>query len=390
MRSPLKAIARICTRIPVIVKLFLATAKPNKHRIALIEYAPGYHDECLPTWVVILNRLGYGVDIYLKRANLNKKLFEYLPKSHLDYTITLLPSAPGTDGCGKFFDTIERLWCYRNYRAVVFNSLLSHHAALFADAKWSRPTLCVLHNPQSALQAADYQQFFKNIPALPLVLNEHIATNLTSFQNYQWLLPAHALLPNLASADKKNLLSVQGNVDFHRRHYHALLPLASQLPDSWSIQLVGNILNEDGPTLHRAIQDADLIDKFILYDTSLEYAQYYTCIAQSRFLLVLIDQSLLPSYQHKATSSIATALITQTIPIMLRQMASWMHLEDIAITYDNDDDFIACLHRAMSLSSKEREAYQAKLFAYREEALNQSQANVARCLTDLGVPISSK
>jgi hypothetical protein len=180
-------------------------------------------------------------------------------------------------------------------------------------------------------------------------------------------------------------LCVQGNVEMTRRDYSLLLKLAQHFHDhamATKIKLVGNMTKADGPHLLYQIDKLGLEPYFEFQGSQnsneiIGYQDYYQRVYASDFILFLISDALLRTYQNRITSSLTICLALDCIPIVLEKYAVMAGIQDISLTYTDDIEFFAVVERALSMSTNEKQALRQKIRQKRELWLKQSEENLA-------------
>ena len=188
-------------------------------RCALVEFNH-YHDEVLPTFVWLLNRLDITPDVYMVERSARRRAFAR--SEGLRYRI-------------RAVETMDRLggldWRRRRYDLAIVNSM-EPPENLGRAAGLGVPVLGVVHNAHLLQDDAAYRAFFAARDHRPLVLGQHIAEQVGASAGAPWWIshvvfgapPREARTPG-----GPTIFAVSGNVEFARRNYDSLLDAATTL-----------------------------------------------------------------------------------------------------------------------------------------------------------------
>ena len=142
-------------------------------RCALVEFNH-YHDEVLPTFVWLLNRLDITPDVYMVERSARRRAFAR--SEGLRYRL-------------RSVETMDRLggldWRLRRYDLAIVNSM-EPPENLGRAARLGVPVLGVVHNAHLLQDDAAYRAFFAAPDHRPLVLGQHIAEQVGASAGAPW------------------------------------------------------------------------------------------------------------------------------------------------------------------------------------------------------------
>lgn len=360
-------------------------------RCALLEFNP-YHGEILPAWVHVLNRLGVEADVFASLRIIRNDPLGCV--RDLRYRQFL------TGGPAYLWHAARR---FKDYDFVVFNSI-EPRGVLARAARFERPALAVLHNAHLLRENSAYREFFARPARLPVTLAAHAARTWPEAQRDSWLAPVLLLSGDIAAPPvpetaRTARLCVQGNVEYKRRNYPALLDALAELHASGEtrvhVQIAGRNHIPDGKLLRRQAAERGLSAQFSytrrpFFFTDIGYRKYYATLTGTDFILPLVDDS--PPYraylEDKLTSSVVAAIGLVCVPILHRRLAELYGIEDAALQYENGG-LAQALRRASELKPDELARLRAALAQKRGELLAASCENIRALLQKLGLPAPS-
>jgi hypothetical protein len=354
-------------------------------RAALVEYN-FYHGETMPTIVSALNQLGIDVDCYGPTRLLRNNPFVY------------------TKGLRFSFRSTEalafRLWTGRrhfgDYDLLVVNSLEPKEHLRRAEQA-SIPTIGVVHHGAFLQGDPDYVRFFANPSRRPIVLAEHVSRYLAHFGQVEWLAPVYLgeFARRRPATPGPIRFCVQGNLEFDRRNYVSLIDAVDAVvTDGYrNLEIVHVGRNDppygpDGPAFKAMVRERHLEEYFRYTEGDLPYREYYGAIADSAFLLPLLDttDTRYSRYFHdQGTTSALVSIGIACVPVIHTELASLYGLGQFSIQYA-DGELDRALRRALELSEQELEACQAGLKQRRDHLMTQATANLGNVLAAVGLP----
>jgi hypothetical protein len=354
--------------------------------VAVVEFNY-YHDEILPTIVHALNALGIDPDVYVPARAARKDAFALT--SGLRYRVRLV------DGRSRLRDMVRRIRGtparHRRYDLLVMNSI-EPDDVLQAASRIDLPTLAVVHNADRLVDDGPYAAYFADRRHRPIYLGRHVARPQVGAGDHRWLAPVFLgdVPPGAVREDARTILCVQGNVEYTRRDYGALveavIPLAAERSD-FVIRVVGRSDTADGRDLRARVEERGVADRFTFSRGVISHRRYLTDIGTSDFIMPLLDgrqPAHAPYLESKITSSISMSVGLRVIPIAEAQLASLYGVESVAVTYEHGG-LPAAIRTALDLPAAVRSERIARLESLRSTALTASVANIAAAIDDLGV-----
>ncbi|HET7828696.1 MAG TPA: hypothetical protein VFL03_04000 [Candidatus Limnocylindrales bacterium] len=340
-------------------------------RCALIEFNE-YHDEVLPTFVWLLNRLGITPDVYMVERSARRRAFAR--STGLRYRHR------SVETMGRF----GRLrWRLGRYDIAIVNSM-EPPENLDRAARLGIPVLGVVHNAHLLADDPAYRAFFAAPDHRPLVLGQHIAESIGASGGTPWWI-CHVVFgapprqPPTPGAP--TVFAVTGNVEFGRRNYDALLDAAGELAaddQPFLVRIVGRSTYRDGKQLRATIEARGLAERFEFSPGEVAHPRFFRLLAESDFSLPLIDTSRVdfrPYLETKLASSVPFA-IGLGVPLVANDaLVRAYGIEGTGPTY-GDGGLTEALRRAIASSQDERDAWRGALAAKREEILESSLANL--------------
>ena len=220
--------------------------------------------------------------------------------------------------------------------------------------------------------------------------------------------PAHWMLPvvhvNDATANQwpepeaKRQVCVQGFVDFKRHNYKSLLDALAELRtaglQNWQVHIVGRNHIPAGKLLRKQVAERGLAAYFSFSRrpficTDVSYKNFYKIIAQTEFLLPLVDgagQVYSAYLTEKLSSAVIVAMGLGRIPVLHAKLAALYGIEDAAVAYP-DGGLADALRRAFGLAPERLLALRAALWKKRTEELLASRESIRLALHELGLPV---
>jgi hypothetical protein len=346
-------------------------------KCALVEFTP-FHGETVPTFVLLLNRLGIEVDVYLRSEVLASDPFSF------------------TEGlrCHRY-----RLESWPVRAAVKIRHFAGYDLVLACSCEPRTvlprlssipvPLVGVVHNAVLLLEDDQYRSFFDDGRRRPLVLARHQRSYLSPEVEARWVAPLHLMdEPTLIEANWRRFC-VQGWIDVRRRNYAALLDAVEQLDRDgirdFKIVLLGMELGLDGVRFRRSLNERSLGGYFDVTGEKPDYRSFLSTIASCGFVLPLVDSSphLRMYFQDKITSSISMALAMHRIPVVHQALADLYNLRSLCVDY-RGDGLADAMTRALSVPDEARRDIQNGLDTRRRQLLDASCENLYQTLVELG------
>jgi hypothetical protein len=347
-------------------------------RCALVEFTP-FHGETIPTFVLLLNRLGVEVDVFLRSEVLASDPFAYTNDlSHRNHRLESWPVRAGI-----------KIRHFAEYDFVLATSCEPRMVLPRLEAI-SVPVLAVVHNAVLLKEDEQYRGFFDDDLRRPLVLARHQAAYLGPNVNARWVAPVHIMADSSAVEPSWPRFCVQGWTDFRRRNYCSLADAVERLDTggkhAFEIVMVGKDYGLDGMRYRRTVRHRGLEGRFRITGDVPGYAEYFSAIASCGFTLPLVDSSphLRMYFEDKITSSISMAVGIGRIPVVHARLAELYGLDTSAVTY-TDGELAAAMAAALELPEAARQEMSERLRATRDSWLEISESNLADALHDLGL-----
>jgi hypothetical protein len=345
-------------------------------RCALFE-SNAFHGEVLPPWVHLLNCAGVAVDVYASSRILKNDPFSTAP--NLQFT----PYPAGT---------FARSLSSRRYEFIVLNST-EPETVLESVQKLDLPVVGTVHNAD-LLNTPPFSAFFDVPRRAPVMLAEHIWKAYGNGRG-TWIFPAVLAPPDLRQRGfEARRFCVQGNVEFSRRNYDALIDAVDLLRTDGcaglTISVIGRNHISDGKTLKKKIK-ARALEKLFefsrrpFYFRDIPFESYYQGILRCQFVLPLVDHSreaYAPYFSKKLTSSLPVAVGLGRVPVLHRDLAALYGILDASVHY-LDGGLAEAMRTALALSHEGEELMRRKLEAARELALQRSRSNLKDLLDSL-------
>ncbi len=352
--------------------------------VALVEFNP-YHDEILPTLVYALNALGAEPDVYVVNEAVRRNAFAL--STGLRYRMRSI------DGSSRLGTRLMRARGtparHRRYDVLVMNSI-EPNGAVAAASRIDLPTIAVVHNADR-VQTGRYASYFADRRHEPIFLGRHVARGQDVADDRGWVAPVYLGEVPREPTDARGptVLCVQGNVDYARRDYDALLDaveaLAAERSD-FHVRVVGRSDSPDGLDLRARVVDRGVADRFTFNPREISYRDYLTQVGTSDFILPLVHDrvpNLARYLSVKITSSMAMSIGLGVIPIVDDRMARQYGVEAAAVSH-GPDGFVDAIRMALALSPGSRTRRRTRLAGIRSEMLASSIANLGAALERLG------
>ena len=340
-------------------------------RCALVEFND-YHDEVLPTFVWLLNRLDIVPDVYMVERSARRRAFAR--SRGLRYRARSVEAMDRFGGLA---------WRLRRYELAIINSM-EPPELLGRVARLGLPVLGVVHNAHLLSDDAAYRAFFAAPDHRSLVLGQHIAERLGASAGAPWWI-SHVVFgaPKLEprTPDGPTIFAVSGNVEFARRDYDALLDAAGELAAedaSFVVRIVGRSTSRDGKALREAVETRGLAGRFQFSPGEIAHPRFFKLIADSDFSLPLIDTSrdTFRAYlETKLASSVPFAIGLNVPLVASASLVRAYGAEGTGPVYQ-DGGLTEAMRHAIASTDEERSAWREALIAKRDAILEGSLANL--------------
>lgn len=349
-------------------------------RCALVEFN-FYHGETMPTLVHVLNGLGVAVDVFAPERLRRNNPFVYA--DDLRYEMRAAERL-SSGRLGRHF---------RSYDFVIINSLEPKHILAAAEGL-SLPVLGVMHNAGLMITDRDYAKFFDSPKRKALVMAKHISDFVSEGARARWVAPVHLGRVNDEARGEEGrfIFCVQGNVEYERRDYPALLDAAERLRargvGNFLVKIVGRNsapIAPQGSELKADIAARGLQHLFEFSAGELPYKEFYGSAARADFLLPLVERRLAahaPYFQDKLSTSMQVAIAFQTVPVVHADLAELYGVEGESFTYS--DDLEQAMLDALGAGGGELRRRRDGLARRRAQLLDESARNLKTLLEEWG------
>ena len=345
-------------------------------RCALIEFN-AYHEEVLPTFVWLLNRLGIEPDVYMVHGSARRKPFGLLRD------LRFRPRAV------EQMDRYRRLpYRLRRYDLEIINST-EPIENLERVAGSTRPLLGVIHNTALLTDDPAYSAFFERRRRLPILMGRHIAEHVApSMSALPWM--SHVVFgtpPRRSATDLPGVTTfvVSGNVEYSRRNYRSLLDAATALHGEarpFRIRIVGRSTVRDGTAFRAEVERRGLSDSVEFSPRDANHPDFFRLVADADFSLPLIDTTddrYRPYLETKLASSVPFA-IGLGVPLIANDaMVSAYAIDGTGISYE-DGRLADAMRRALESTPSERSSWRDALARKRQEILDQSLESLRQAI----------
>jgi hypothetical protein len=279
---------------------------------------------------------------------------------------------------------------HRRYDLLIMNSI-EPEPALEAAKRIDLPTLAVVHNAHLAGSDGPYATFLADPCHAPLFLGRHVGSQ-TAQDLPAWVAPVFLgeVRAEPDSADTRTVLCVQGNVDYARRDYSALLDAVAGVAADRSdfvVRIVGRSGGRDGRDLRAKVEDRALADRFTFNAGEVSHRTYLTQVGTADFILPLVDDRSPGPARYladKITSSMSMSVGLGVIPIADARLAALYGVEDAAVCH-GPGGLPGAIRTALDLVRADRARRVALLGRVRADLLAASVANLGSAIERLGV-----
>lgn len=352
-------------------------------RCALVEFN-SYHDEVLPTFVWLLNRLGVTPDVYMVERSARRRAFAGSEGLRLRHR--------SVEHMDRFWGLPFRL---RQYELVIVNSM-EPDTVLDRATGIDAPLIGVVHNTELLLEDESYREFFAAPDHRALVLGEHISAHLQhSLGPVPWI--SHVVFGRRSKGegdvDGRTTFAVSGNVEFHRRNYASLLDAASELAAEdapFVVRVVGRSTRPDGKALRTEVESRGLGRVFEFTPGEIDHARFFDLVGGSDFSLPLIDttrDAFRPYLETKLASSVPFA-IGLGVPLVAHDaLVRAYRVEGCGIAYE-DGGLVRAMRDAIASTADDRAEWRAALAAARTSILDASITNLRDAIAAVGVRVT--
>ena len=335
-------------------------------RTAILEFN-AYHEEVIPTFVHLLNRVGVEPRVYLVRRSRRRKPFDLAPELRFGRSS---------------IEAIDERWGIpfraRLHQLLIINSM--EPAANLERISGARtPLLGVMHNAELLHTATAYRTFFAQRRRLPVVLGRHIAAHLEpTIGPVPWVSHVYFGPPPPRPVGRgPTTFAVSGNVEFHRRNYLALLDAAEQLHRegrALRVRVIGRSHTPDGERLREELARRGLGDLFEFSAGEVSHPEFIGQLAASDFVLPLIDEGsdrFRAYLETKVASSIPFAIGLGVPIVMHRALTSVYGLDGAGPTH-GDGELAAAMRRAIESGVGDRAGWTAAIGTIQASILDAS------------------
>lgn len=277
-------------------------------KVCLIEFNT-WHGECLAPQIAYLKICGANVTLICPRRTLGAVAPDVL--DGVDYV-----------ECAekKSFGNVWRVWrkiTKERYDVVVLNTAQGSESLKLCmlDAMGRTPFVGTLHNI-SKLRNSFGQRLISRRMDGYLTIAPYLLRRLQSVCSLpsEYFSPLSAeesdttavSVPELKNDER--LIVIPGNVEFKRRDYAALIPMARHLLGARFV-ILGNATKADGPRFREMVAHEGLTGRFTFFDNFVEESIFDAYMRKADYLLPLIDNDLASDYlNHKTSGTFTLAL----------------------------------------------------------------------------------
>ena len=345
-------------------------------RCALVEFNH-YHDEVLPTFVWLLNRLDITPDVYMVERSAKRRAFAR--SEGLRYRL-------------RSVETMDRLggldWRLRRYDLAIVNSM-EPPENLARAARLGVPVLGVVHNAHLLAGDEAYRAFFAAPNRRPLVLGQHIAERVGASAGAPWWI-SHVVFgaPTREPGEpgRATMFAVSGNVEFARRNYDALLDAAGTLAGEdlpFLVRIVGRSTFPDGKAFRATVDSRGLTSRFEFSPGEIAHPRFFRLLSESDFSLPLIDTSR-DAYRAYLETKLASSIpfaIGLDVPLVANDaLVRAYGIEGTGPAYE-DGGLTDAMRRAIASTEEERSGWRDALMAKRDVILEASLENLRAAIT---------
>ena len=340
-------------------------------RCALVEFNH-FHDEVLPTFVWLLNRLDITPDVYMVERSARRRAFAR--SEGLRYRL-------------RSVDAMDRLrgldWRLRRYDLAIVNSMEPPEILERAE-RLGVPVLGVVHNAHLLWDDAAYGAFFAAPDRRPLVLGQHIAERVgASAGTPGWI--SHVVFGvrprEPRTPGSPTIFAVSGNVEFARRNYDSLLDAAGALAgedEAFLVRIVGRSTSRDGKDFRAAVESRGLASRFEFSPGEIAHPRFFRLIADSDFSLPLIDTSrdTFRAYLETKLASSVPFAIGLGVPLVAdAALVRAYGIDGTGPAYP-DGGLTEAMRRAIASTEEERSGWRDALVTKRAAILESSLENL--------------
>ena len=345
-------------------------------RCALVEFNH-YHDEVLPTFVWLLNRLDITPDVYMVERSARRRAFAR--SEGLRYRLRAVESMGRLRGLD---------WRRRRYDLAIVNSMEPSELVGRAS-RLGVPVLGVVHNAHLLSDDADYRAFFAAPDRRPLVLGQHIAEQMATDAGAPgWI--SHVVFgarPREPRApDGPTVFVVSGNVEFARRNYDSLLDAAGALAGEdveFLVRIVGRSTSRDGKAFRETVESRGFASRFEFSPGEITHPRFFRLIADSDFSLPLIDttRDLYRAYLETKLASSVPFAIGLGVPLVANAaLVRAYGIDGTGPDYE-DGGLTDAMRRAIASTEEERSGWRGALVTKRAAILEASLANLRAAIS---------
>ncbi len=310
---------------------------PKQKRCLLVECL-SYHEECFPGWIFLLAQLGYQVDIYVSRAQIDRNATIATPPGSFRYhNLAELPRARLEDYDFVFLASLLPA-------AFLLPAEIDPRPGLELLRGLGLPSISVIHEVRAWLANEDLAAHLAAPAHAALVLCQHAHLHIGErTPGIDWVLPNH--FGAFAGRRARRGWTIPGEIDFNRKNFGSLLDAAPRLrtlPDGTIIVAGGSRESGDSECMRRVEElrkqlTARGAGSRVHFTGHLSYDDYFRCLRDSRFIIPLIDEAIdAEAYLTKAASGVMLSLAFG-VPMILNQTMARLYGLEFMITYRGVD-----------------------------------------------------
>ncbi len=315
------------------------------------------HQELLPTWVWVLSKIGFAVDVFVSLTTPRHRRISNEMR-------TLM---------GLKFTSVSTI-C-ENYDVIVNNSLYPDE--YIPELKGTTLTFSVMH---TTAQTYIDTTGLKSKQHTVLALGPHMQSSIGFIFQSIFSPPIYfGPIPSSIKKNQKERIVVQGTLEHYRRNYGCIVSLinryGSQLPFVFEVLGDGN----GKLTNHIASQIQSPLRDRLICTSNPNYSHYLTSIQQSGWIMPCVDETFSHNYfTNKITSSVMVA-IGNGIPLILHQTLAdiyGLQNEINCICYGSVTELVESVFpKAVSMSDEEYLNFVIGIRSFRENWLKVIEFN---------------
>lgn len=277
-------------------------------RVCLVEFNT-WHGECLAPQIAYLKACGDDVTLICPRRTLGAIAPDAL--DGVDYAECAVKKS-----LGNVWSVWRKIKKGR-FDVVVLNTAQGSESLKLCllDTFGRVPFVGTLHNIVKLRNSLGQRMISKRMSGYltiaPYLLNRLQSVCCIPSGCFSPLSAEKCCATDVSASEVKNserIIVIPGNVEFKRRDYAALVPMAHNLPGAKFV-ILGNANKADGPSFREMVANEGLSDRFTFFDGFVEESLFDDYMRKADYLLPLIDKVLADDYlNHKTSGTFTLAL----------------------------------------------------------------------------------